>query len=340
MNYLLHILVLLLLSLFLPDSTSAACPNTINNTDITITSSDNCSLSALSTYYIDKATSELSNTNDGSLTLIGGSLTIANTAKLVVGRLVPTGGTIIIQNGGSIDVYSTPTWVADGDADGYPLDFTTYTATAPGRRRLGLMRATTDCNDGSSQVFLGVAQCHHDADGDSYTAGLAPNSTCLNTPSCDTATRASASTHGAAVTSYTAGRLRNSASASLDCYDSNANARPNQTSCFTTSRGDGSYDYNCNGASTKCSPILNYSSGLSGNYVYTRPCIGGTGNRSCGSRALGIYNPITSSCGQTAATCTGTASEVDCSADGTRCYRSDVGSPQCTSVSVAVQSCN
>ena len=35
-----------------------------------------------------------------------------------------------------------------------------------------------------------------------------------------------------------------------DCYDSNANAYPGQTSSFTTNRGDGSYDYNCDGSTT------------------------------------------------------------------------------------------
>ena len=36
--------------------------------------------------------------------------------------------------------------------------------------------------------------------------------------------------------------------AGVDCYDQNPDARPNQTLYFTTHRGDGSFDYNCNGA--------------------------------------------------------------------------------------------
>lgn len=32
-----------------------------------------------------------------------------------------------------------------------------------------------------------------------------------------------------------------------DCYDGNAKAHPGQTSFFTTDRGDGSFDYDCNG---------------------------------------------------------------------------------------------
>lgn len=36
-----------------------------------------------------------------------------------------------------------------------------------------------------------------------------------------------------------------------DCYDSNASAYPGQTGWFTGDRGDGSYDYDCNGSSEK-----------------------------------------------------------------------------------------
>ncbi len=43
---------------------------------------------------------------------------------------------------------------------------------------------------------------------------------------------------------------------SNDCYDSNANAKPGQTSYFTTHRGDGSFDYDCNSIDEK-DPTLN-----------------------------------------------------------------------------------
>ena len=36
-----------------------------------------------------------------------------------------------------------------------------------------------------------------------------------------------------------------------DCYDGNGNARPYQTTYFTSNRGDGSYDYNCDGSQSK-----------------------------------------------------------------------------------------
>ena len=37
----------------------------------------------------------------------------------------------------------------------------------------------------------------------------------------------------------------------LDCYDGNANAKPGQTTWFTTDRGDGSFDYDCNSSQQK-----------------------------------------------------------------------------------------
>ena len=36
-----------------------------------------------------------------------------------------------------------------------------------------------------------------------------------------------------------------------DCYDGNANAKPGQSSYFSSNRGDGSYDYNCDGSQSK-----------------------------------------------------------------------------------------
>lgn len=49
------------------------------------------------------------------------------------------------------------------------------------------------------------------------------------------------------------GRRRNLLQSSTDCYDSNASANPGvgTFSYFTTNRGDGSYDYNCDGIETK-----------------------------------------------------------------------------------------
>ncbi|MGB0591482.1 MAG: putative metal-binding motif-containing protein [Myxococcota bacterium] len=74
----------------------------------------------------------------------------------------------------------------------------------------------------------GSALCttlYQDGDGDNYGSGL---------PSCrcDTSGGWTATTPG-------------------DCYEDNAQAKPGQTSYFSSDRGDGSYDYNCDGQETK-----------------------------------------------------------------------------------------
>lgn len=73
-----------------------------------------------------------------------------------------------------------------------------------------------------------------------------------------------------------------------DCYDNNPNAYPGQTGNFATNRGDGSFDYNCDGVETRVygiytttlpSPVCSTTqpSGITG-WVSTVP--------SCGSSAL------------------------------------------------------
>src|SRR5262249_19317637 len=67
-----------------------------------------------------------------------------------------------------------------------------------------------------------------------------------------------------------------------DCYDSNANARPGQTSCFSTDRGDGSYDCDCSGSAMVCSPT-----------TYLTACSGGCTPRGCtASTTAGRASPI------------------------------------------------
>lgn len=41
-----------------------------------------------------------------------------------------------------------------------------------------------------------------------------------------------------------------------DCYDSNANAHPGQTLGFSTNRGDGSFDYDCDGSQTATAQLI------------------------------------------------------------------------------------
>lgn len=57
-------------------------------------------------------------------------------------------------------------------------------------------------------------------------------------------------------TSGGAGRVRKYqlTATTTDCYDSNANAKPGQLNFFTTNRGDGSYDYDCDSDQQKQDP--------------------------------------------------------------------------------------
>lgn len=48
-------------------------------------------------------------------------------------------------------------------------------------------------------------------------------------------------------------------STTADCYDSNANAKPGQTTYYTTNRGDGSFDYDCDSTQTRQYPTATYT---------------------------------------------------------------------------------
>lgn len=85
-----------------------------------------------------------------------------------------------------------------------------------------------------------------------------------------------------------------------DCYDSNANARPGQTTCYSSHRGDGSYDYDCNGSNNTCSSCYSFSGGSSrpcsgacnGTYVYGSRTLRGCGASGNTSTSTTCYNQI------------------------------------------------
>lgn len=87
----------------------------------------------------------------------------------------------------------------------------------------------TDCNDTDGTVWATRA-VFADSDGDRYTVG-AELTRCV----------------GTTLPTGTSQR----ASASVDCYDANANARPGQTTYYSSNRGDGSFDYDCSGGVSK-----------------------------------------------------------------------------------------
>ncbi len=73
-----------------------------------------------------------------------------------------------------------------------------------------------------------------------------------------------------------------------DCYDSNANAFPGQTQVFSSDRGDGSYDYNCDGQST---PTYTSAMGLYSCLATTNQTAYLISGKSCSS--LGTFTQCT-----------------------------------------------
>ncbi len=109
----------------------------------------------------------------------------------------------------------------------------------------------TDCNPTNGLVVAAVNNVLQDDDQDGYPF---PNDTSQNISCAGPAVVSSGRTYysdGAAgwwlAKVDCIGRSGNSCP-NIDCYDLNANARPGQTTYFTTERGDGSFDYNCSGA--------------------------------------------------------------------------------------------
>ena len=141
-------------------------------------------------------------------------------------------------------------------------DFDGYAATSGAKICKASASSGTDCNDGDSTRWRNR---YLDGDGDSYGVG---SLVCVGN-------------HG--------GYADNN----NDCYDSNSNAKPGQTTYFATDRGDGSFDYNCVGGEQKetnwnCVTTMDWSgcaankpSGTTG-YVTSVPACGGSATyRAC-----------------------------------------------------------
>lgn len=86
-----------------------------------------------------------------------------------------------------------------------------------------------DCSDSDSTLYA-LRPLRVDEDGDSYVVPNSLSNVCVGE-------------------TLPAGRIQHNFGD--DCYDSNSDARPGQTAYFGTHRGDGSFDYNCNGVNNK-----------------------------------------------------------------------------------------
>ena len=226
----------------LPYGSFAACSFAVNGTTNTVSSScsfdnTNDGLDAGTTAVINGQTVPV---NTSILKISGGTVTIGATQQIAVGSMNLTGGSLAIIAGGKM-LLNTPIWYTDPDNDGAYDPVFTFSKTQPtyAIRKNTANPSTFDCNTSSAAVGKPHAQCYGDADGDAYTNGLAANTTCLNVAAttCASATAASASTNGAAVTNYTAGRLRDAANGA-DCNDGSTSVFTAHAQCYSDADGD------------------------------------------------------------------------------------------------------
>lgn len=259
---LLYLALTILIPLFKPELAQAACsfdPTATLSQDVSLNSNDVCTIPSNVTFTIDSATTEQSSTNTSKFSMPGGSLLVSTNAIMQVGSLELTGGTITIQTGSQIKIGSTatPLWVADADADGYAANFTTYTASASGRRRLGLMKSKSvvDCNDAlfGHNYLLGT-NYNVDADADTYTSGSASANTarCSSSPTWDESTSSSIPSVASVASSFGAGTRRTAASNPLDCNDANASIKAADVTggTITTSGTDQIHTFTTSGTLT------------------------------------------------------------------------------------------
>src|SRR3989344_887742 len=188
--------------------------------------------------------------------------------------------------------------MTDADGDGYPPSLTqsvcsTATPTAPTVRRNILATITTvDCNDGNATY---TSSCVTDGDGD----GVTDASDCASSDSTKWQfligyTNSDGDGYGVGSSqSVCSGSALPMGYASVggDCYDTSADAYPGSGYTSVSPRGDGSYDWNCNGVVdkyldnvTSLSPNTCYG----GNYANLGYLISPT--PACGSSATAIIN--------------------------------------------------
>jgi len=246
------ILSITLFSLVFVSSAQAACPSSLttgglDGTGFTLTNNP-CVVPADTVYVVDNGLTESSTTNNAVITLSGSTLTISAGAILNAGSVVIGTGSIVLQ--GTTNNRSRlelgPRWVGgETDADGYTDSLTTlYTATAAGRRRLGLMKSknTLDCNGAAVGYNYTLPSTYYvDADQDAFTVSSQAGVTgiCSNQSTWDAAT--STTVPGAAIgtaTSFNAGTRRASASAITDCDDAQGAVKYPHTACYWDNDGD------------------------------------------------------------------------------------------------------
>jgi len=148
-------------------------------------------------------------------------------------------------NDSSASINPLTRWYRDADSDTYGST-TVYVqqCTQP----TGYVSNNTDCNDSSSSAYPGRTEAcdsiDNDCDGTTDEASATGCSTYYYDYDRDGYGTTSSQCLCAGSGYYTA-------SVNTDCYDTNSNAKPGATSYYSTSRGDSSFDYNCDSTETK-----------------------------------------------------------------------------------------
>lgn len=141
------------------------------------------------------------------------------------------------------DALDAPTWYADTDNDSYGDPFSTQSACD---QPAGYLEDATDCDDSDASVNPGETETCNGVDDDCDSlvddedSGVTGGTTWYEDGDSDGYGDAASTTTTCVMPS---GYVANSS----DCYDSNADANPGQSAYFPSNRGDGSYDYNCDG---------------------------------------------------------------------------------------------
>ena len=236
--------------------------------------------------------------NTGTIEITDGATLVINSNEtLVAGAITLTSGSIAIAEGGILKPGGLA-WAPDADGDGYPTTTDIVYVTTDGvskssavRRNLMATLSTVDCDDGE---YSATNEC----------GGTTPNgSPCTADIDCISGicgTDSDSDGYFSQSAGHT-GICWASSKPYTDCYDANGNARPGQTTCYTSHRGDGSYDYNCDGSSGNCNTCNTLTTPYPGqpyrqcynNYCWTDPnntyftaiiCTGGT--TTCGASGV------------------------------------------------------
>lgn len=200
-------------------------------------SAASCSGVPISGNYTVSSSCTFANTVDGveagNLTINEGTSLTINSGYTVAwnsGQTIYINGSLVVNTGGTLK--KTNLWMIDADNDHYPATTTQYAQDAAptnGKRRSTMISITAvDPQDSNAACWQNLT-CYKDNDGDTYPGTGATR--------CKGASCASPSD----TYDY---------DSATDCYDSNANAKPGQTTYYTTHRGDGSFDYNCDSTIT------------------------------------------------------------------------------------------